>query len=61
MTNTDVISRVRAAKGRLAEIARRSGVPEKTLEKIYYGATANPRMDTLEALRKHFEREDRLQ
>lgn len=59
MTNADIISRVRSTKGLglIAEIARGSGVPEKTLQKIYYGDTTNPRMETLDALREWFERQ----
>lgn len=57
MTNAEVISKVRAAKGLLDQIARGSGVPEKTLQKIFYGDTSNPRMNTLDALRVYFERQ----
>lgn len=56
MTNAEVISKLRAAKGQIPEIAAGSGVPEKTLLKIFYGETTNPRMDTLDNLREWFER-----
>lgn len=55
VTNSEIISKVRAAKGRLGDIARGSGVPEKTLHKIHYGDTTNPRMDTLDRLRDYFQ------
>jgi hypothetical protein len=56
VTNTEVIQRVQASKGRIAAIARESGVPEKTLRKIYSGITSDPRSSTLDALRLFFER-----
>ena len=63
MTNSDIIAKVRATKGRqkLIQIAHATGVPPKTLEKIFYGDTDNPRGDTLDALRGFYERKGRPQ
>ena len=66
MTNSDVLARIRAAKGRqLEQIAVESGVPLKTVHKVHYGATTNPTMRTLDQLRewclRNPEREGRTQ
>lgn len=36
----------------LDEISEKSGIPKRTLEDIFRGATKNPRVDTLEAIEK---------
>jgi predicted transcriptional regulator len=57
VTLTEVIQRLQASKGQIAAIARASGVPEKTLRKIYSGKTEDPRGKTVDRLRDYFLRE----
>jgi predicted transcriptional regulator len=51
-----VIRNLRAAMPkRWPDIAQKSGVPVKTIEKIAYRETKDPRSSTLDALYEHFE------
>lgn len=55
MTNAEVIQTLQGYPSALvAKIAEESGLPEGTVRKIFYGETANPRGDTLDALRGYF-------
>ena len=45
-----VVSRLQASKGRWREIAEKSHVPKRTLEKIAMGETADPGIQTVEKL-----------
>lgn len=55
-----VVSRLRAAMPRLwPEIAKQSGVPEKTICKIAYRETKDPRTSTTEALHDYFAEQDK--
>lgn len=47
---------VRAKRGRLAEVAAGSGIRPKTLQKILYGESINPRYNTVEKLRAFYQR-----
>jgi len=55
-----VVRHLRAAMPRLwPEIAKVSGVPEKTICKIAYRETKDPRTSTTEALHDYFVEQDR--
>ena len=46
----------RGSRGELGRIAAESGVPFKTLNKIYYGSTANPSYKNVLLLQAYFSR-----
>lgn len=53
-----VVRNLRAAMPRRwPEISRETGVPEKTIYKIAYGETKDPRTSTTEALHGYFTRQ----
>ena len=45
-------ARKKELKMTLDEISERSGIPKRTLEDIFRGATKNPRIDTMEAIER---------
>ena len=54
-TSAEVLACVqRMTEPDLREIAEATGVPYRTLAKIRYGATQDPRVSTIEALRNYF-------
>jgi hypothetical protein len=54
-----VVRRLREAMPRnWPEISEKSGVPEKTIYKIAYRETKDPRSSTLDALHSYFEQHD---
>lgn len=56
-----VIRNLRAAMPKnWPEIAKKSGVPQKTIVKIAYRETKDPRSSTLDALYSYFERAPQL-
>ncbi|WP_146177531.1 hypothetical protein [Glaciimonas sp. PCH181] len=55
-----VVRHLRAAMPKQwGEIAEKSGVPEKTIYKIAYRETKDPRSSTLDALHAYFVAEDK--
>lgn len=49
-----VVDQLQARKGTWPTIARESGVPRKTVEKIAAGTTPNPGVKTVEQLANYF-------
>jgi hypothetical protein len=59
LSNMDTVERLKetiatGGRGLLTRIARESGVPYKTLEKIYRGDTKNPRYNSVKLLEAYF-------
>lgn len=51
----EVLRALRAAGHKeLTTIAQRSGVPEGTVRKLFYGEVKNPRVQTVQALHDYF-------
>jgi predicted transcriptional regulator len=59
----DTLQVIAAVKGcseaQLRDLEQATGVPHPTLAKIKYGVTTDPRSSTVDALRRHFERQAR--
>ena len=53
-----VIRHLDDTKGRWEQVAADSGVPFKTLNKIAYRVTADPRVSTVQKLHDYFQNED---
>lgn len=49
-----VYKHLEANKHRLREVSDATGIPYGTLKKIYYRETANPRINTVQALNDYF-------
>jgi predicted transcriptional regulator len=56
---SDVIARLQSARGHWPHISQQSGVPYWTIAKIVQGASKNPRINTIERLRRYFEETDK--
>lgn len=52
MDITSMKIRKKELKLTLDEISTRSGIPKRTIEDIFRGATKNPRVDTLQAIER---------
>jgi transcriptional regulator with XRE-family HTH domain len=52
-----VLRSLSASRGKLADVARASGVPYHTLTKIAQGQVENPRIGTIQRLVDYFNRE----
>ncbi len=55
MDITSMKARKKELKLTLDEISARSGIPKRTVEDIFRGATKNPRIDTMQAIEEALE------
>jgi len=52
---SDLLAKLESARGEWPAIANKAGVPYWTIAKLVQGKTKNPRINTVERLRRYFE------